>query len=356
MSKALAVYAGKSALAQIKQQGISQQQIKMLVGASGGPKWFVLAGLDRYLCGEFFKDRTNELYTLGSSAGAWRFACYGQDDRLAAINRLISGYSQLCYPKKASISQVSQQSQQLLSEVLGAEGAMQVVANPIIKSTIIVAKSLGLTSFEHKALQLPGLLSSAVANRFKRQYLNKFYQRMVFTNDSNQHSFAYDDGITSKVIALTAQNYQASLQATGAIPLIINGVKDIAGAGPGMYRDGGIIDYHFDQPFLPHRQASDLVLYPHFQNEFKPGWFDKYINNRYSAKQHFDNVVVLAPSQEFVRSLPYAKIPERTDFTEMSDSQRLKYWHLVISESYRLADEFADLVASNNPAEHIQLI
>ncbi|KGJ88770.1 hypothetical protein [Thalassotalea sp. ND16A] len=40
MTKALAVYAGPSALAQIKEQGLSQEQIQMMVGASGGPKWF----------------------------------------------------------------------------------------------------------------------------------------------------------------------------------------------------------------------------------------------------------------------------------------------------------------------------
>jgi hypothetical protein len=364
VSKALAVYAGHTALAQIQEQGISQEQIQMMIGASGGPKWFVLAGLDRYFCGDFFKDRTAPIYTLGSSAGAWRFACYAQQDPLAAINRLIHGYSHMSYPEKATIKQVSEQSEQLLTHILGSAKGTDIIQNPIFKSNIVVAKSLGLTRFEHKSLQLPGLLASAIGNRVKRQHLGKFYQRMVFSADVNNIPFDYNDGINTSVVAFEQKNYQLALQATGAIPLIINGVKDIPSAGAGMYRDGGIVDYHFDQQFLPAAQMpslaaqpqSGLVLYPHFYNEFKPGWFDKYIKGRVAAKQHFDNVVVLAPTAEFVARLTFGKIPDRKDFTQLSEAARIKYWQTVVSESERLADEFNELVHSSNPAQHIQLI
>ena len=359
MTKGLAVYAGKSALAHIKEHGLGQEQINMMVGASGGPKWFVLAGLDRFFCGDYFKGRTAPLYTLGSSAGAWRFSCYAQQQPLEAINRLIHGYSHMSYPEKATIAQITGQSEQLLSHILGENGVNEIVSNPIVQSTIIVAKSLGLTKFEHKALQLPGLLTSAVANRINRKHLGKYYQRAIFTSDPNNVPFDYDDGINSKVTPITVDNYQLALQATGAIPLVINGVKNIPNAGNGMFRDGGIIDYHFDQAFLTNANNQDkkgLVLYPHFYNEFKPGWFDKYIKHRFANKQNFDNVLVLAPSQEFVAKLPFGKIPDRKDFTELTEKERITYWQKVVSESERLAQEFFELVNSDNPADKINLI
>ncbi|TRX56360.1 patatin-like phospholipase family protein [Thalassomonas sp. M1454] len=356
MSKALAVFAGKSALAHIKQHGLGQEQIKMMVGASGGPKWFVLAGLDRYFCGDYFKDRTQPLYTLGSSAGAWRFACYAQKGPLEAINRLIHGYSHMSYPEKATIAQITEQSEQLLSHILGKNGVDEVVQNPIVKSTIIVAKSLGLTKFEHKAIQLPGLITSAIANRINRKNLGKYYQRAIFTSDTNNIPFDFNDGINSQVTEINASNYQLALQATGAIPLIINGVKNIPDAGTGMFRDGGIIDYHFDQPFLGGESAEGIVLYPHFYNEFKPGWFDKYVKHRFANKQHFDNVLVIAPTPEFVAKLPFAKIPDRKDFTQLTEKDRIAYWNIVVSESERLAQEFFELVNSDNPADKITLI
>ncbi|OUS30823.1 hypothetical protein A9Q98_03930 [Thalassotalea sp. 42_200_T64] len=368
MTKALAVYAGPSALAQIKEQGISQEQIKMMVGASGGPKWFVLAGLDRYFCGEFFKSRTSTLYTLGSSAGAWRFACYAQQNPLAAINRLIHAYSHLSYVLNADKDQVTRASEQMLNDVLAAQGAAEIATNPLIKSNIIVAKSTGLTRFEHTGLQLPGLIASAVGNRLQRKKLGNYYQRIIFTSEQSYIPFDYDDGIRSKVVSLTKQNVEQALQATGSIPLIINGVQDIKGAGKGMYRDGGIIDYHFDQRFLPERGASQqhqeikdtqqdgLVLYPHFYNEFKPGWFDKYIKHRFANKQHFDNTLVLTPTAEFVNKLPYGKIPDRKDFSQLTEAERIKYWQTVIAESERLAEEFDRLVGKNNVEQFIQPI
>lgn len=342
MSKALALYAGRTALAQIKEQGISQEQFKLMVGASGGPKWFVLAGLDRYFCGEFLKNRNKPIYTLGSSAGAWRFSCYAQQDPYAAINRLIDGYSHLVYPKDAKTKQVTEQSEWLLNHVLDADGRHQIVDNSVVKNTIIVAKSLGLTRFEPKLLQLPGLLASAMANKIDRRKLGQYYQRVIFSSEIDNIPFNYHDGINSKIVELKDENIEQVLLATGSIPLIINGVKDISGAGKGMYRDGGIIDYHFDQEFLP-SSKDGLVLYPHFYNEFKPGWFDKYVTDRFANKAHFDRTLVLAPTKEFVETLPFGKIPDRKDFTQLDDNQRIKYWQQVINASERLADEFDQL-------------
>ncbi|NMP15627.1 patatin-like phospholipase family protein [Thalassotalea sp. Y01] len=350
MSSSLTLYAGKTAYHTIKQYGLQPDLFTTLVGASGGPKWFVLAGLDRYFCGDFFKDRTTPLDTLGSSAGAWRFSCYAQNDKLAAINRLIDGYANLSYPKKANKQQVTAQSEQLLQHVLGQNGVNEIINNPNISNHIIVARSKGLSRHENPVLQLGGLLASAMANARSRKRLSKHYQRIIFSQNQSTAPFDYNDGIDSKQVALSADNTYDALLATGAIPLLIGGVRDISGAGPGMYRDGGIIDYHFDQRFLTRPVTVDgnpskegLVLYPHFHHKFKPGWFDKYVKHRYSNQEYFDNVLVLSPSQQFVSSLPYHKIPDRTDFKTLSEQQRIDYFLQVVAESSRLAAEFDDL-------------
>ena len=51
----LDIYAGPNALKRLNQNGFSQDQFDYMLGASGGPKWFVLAGLDRYIFSTFFK-------------------------------------------------------------------------------------------------------------------------------------------------------------------------------------------------------------------------------------------------------------------------------------------------------------
>ena len=59
--------------------------------------------------------------------------------------------------------------------------------------------------------------------------------------------------------------------------MVLSGVRDIAGAPPGVYRDGGVIDYHLD---LPAAVDDRLVLYLHFFDWLKPGWFDKSLSWR----------------------------------------------------------------------------
>ncbi|MBL4640120.1 MAG: hypothetical protein JKY57_06280 [Kordiimonadaceae bacterium] len=50
---------------------------------------------------------------------------------------------------------------------------------------------------------------------------------------------------------------------------------------------------------------------------------------------------MLAPSDDFVAGLPGGKIPDRNDFSRMSDEDRLKNWAVVISKSEKLAEEFS---------------
>jgi hypothetical protein len=131
--------------------------------------------------------------------------------------------------------------------------------------------------------------------------------------------------------------------ASGSIPLALNGVANIHGAGPGMYYDGGVTDYHFDIPF----SAKGLVLYPHFYSTITPGWFDKALKWRRGSPANFDNVIILCPSPEWVASLPFGKIPDRKDFVQLDDKTRIQYWAETMKRSSELADELHELVHGN---------
>ncbi len=63
----LDIYSGSNALKTIQEHGFKQELFTNFLGASGGPKWFTLFGLDKYLFGDFFKDRSNQLNLIGSS-------------------------------------------------------------------------------------------------------------------------------------------------------------------------------------------------------------------------------------------------------------------------------------------------
>ncbi len=53
----LEIYAGKNALKAIQEHGFKQELFTNFLGASGGPKWFILFGLDKVIFGDFFKNR-----------------------------------------------------------------------------------------------------------------------------------------------------------------------------------------------------------------------------------------------------------------------------------------------------------
>ena len=228
----------------------------------------------------------------------------------------------------------------LLDYVLGENGCEEIINNPIIKAHFIVAKCKGLTQYEVKPLQITGLIASASANVIKRRWLENFYQRYLFSTPNSSLKVNDPNNMLSYSVPLTVKNLPQALMASGSIPIVIEGVKNIDGAPRGMYRDGGIIDYHFDLTFGPQK---GLVLYPHFYSKPIPGWFDKSLKKRLPHASSYDDVVMLVPSDEFVASLPYGKIPDRKDFEVMPASKRIEYWQTVITQSDRLGQAFKDM-------------
>ena len=142
-------------------------------------------------------------------------------------------------------------------------------------------------------------------------------------------------------VILRDRNLLDAIVATGAIPLVLNGVRDIAGAAHGIYRDGGVIDYHLD---LPHSNDDRLAFYPHFLDRIVPGWFDKKLTWRRPDPAHVDRTILISPSNEFVAGLPNNKIPDRSDFERFAPAERMKLWRQVVAECRRLADELHDVL------------
>ena len=333
-SSVLRVLAGPTALAHIQQHGLRQADIKVMVGASGGPKWFSLFGLDQYLFGEFFAGRTAPLHILGSSAGAWRFACFAQANPVAASQRFCRAYSHICYPPDADAQQISDISASIIDDVFpSAEYLQQVLDNRYIKLNLVVAKARRLSSARSRLLQAGGLTLAAGANLLSRNNLRHFYQRVLFYVPGDTSPFHYAGVLPTQHVELTLDNLRQAVLASGTIPMVLNPVENIAGAGKGLYYDGGVTDYHFDLPF----SDNGLVLYPHFYSHLTPGWFDKALKWRRASPAHLHNVVLLCPSEQWVKSLPFGKIPDRTDF-KLPDKVRIAYWQEVIARSEQLAE------------------
>ncbi|MDT8427528.1 MAG: patatin-like phospholipase family protein [Pseudomonadales bacterium] len=346
----VSLYAGPTAARHIRAHGFRQQDFTTLVGASGGPKWFVLYGLDRFLSAEFFAGRTQPLELFGSSAGAWRLACMAHPEPVKAITALALNYSRQCYSAQPSLAEISTEAEGLLTRMIGEASLDFLTEHPVFSLRIFADRCRGLLQSEHSLLLGSGLALCGAANLVSRKTLPWFFERTVFHGGSAELKKANFLDMPTQFVRLRSGNLKAALMASGSIPLVMRGVTGIEAAA-GVYRDGGMTDYHFNLPF--HRQKG-LVLYPHFYPQVIPGWFDKSLPWRRADQSHFDNVLMVVPSAEFVRRLPYGKIPDRKDFQRMDDESRLKYWRQVLHESERLADEFAALIADGSGVDRLQ--
>lgn len=332
----LRVLAGPTARQHIHQHGLNADDIKVMVGASGGPKWFCLFGLDQYLFADFFRGRSQPLHVLGSSAGAWRFACFAQANPAAASARFSQAYATIRYPANATRRQITDISATVIDDVFPRqENLDQVMANPVVKLNLVVARARRLTSARSKLLQVGSLTLAASANLLHPRHLQHFFQRILFHLPDTPAPFHGSGIFPTEHVAFSPANLRQAVLASGSIPMVLDPVIDIEGAGQGLYYDGGVTDYHFDLPFTD----DGLVLYPHFYPHLTPGWFDKALKWRKANPAHLHNVVLLCPSNSWIQSLPFGKIPDRTDF-KLPDNVRISYWQQVLERSEELAHAF----------------
>ncbi len=349
----LAVYVGKNAAREIAAHGWEPDLFSLLLGASGGPKFFALSQLDRYLFGTYLAQRKQPITALGSSVGAWRHGCLGQADPAAAVARLEHSYLHQAYSAKPDVSEISQRSAETLQHMLGRSGAGEIIDNTRVHSHIVTARGRGITASGKAPLLGTGMGVAALTNAASRTLLRTWFQRVVFHSGTQPQEVLPLEGFATDYTGLTQDNLDVALIASGAIPFVLEGQRDIAGAPPGKYWDGGIIDYHFD---LARFKGKGLILYPHFRADLTAGWFDKFLPWRRQQPHGLDDLVMLCPSDNFIADLPFRKIPDRKDFSRLDHDSRVAYWSEVIQRCAGLPAAFQRLQRQANPLAGVHLL
>jgi Patatin-like phospholipase len=350
---ALQFRAGPAAYADIKKRGFAIERIGTLAGASGGAKWLVLSQLDRVLVERVLPALAGPVHLVGSSIGAWRFACYAQAEPLAAIERFERAYLEQSYSEKPDSDEITRKSEAILDEMLGRNGAAEAVAHPQCRLHIMTVLCGRLTASDRRWRLASGLLLAAAANLVSRPALGRFFTRALFFDQRDLPPFYNAGGFPLAHVPLTAANLSKAVLASGAIPLVLNGVRDIPGAPAGTYRDGGVIDYHLD---LPLSDPDRLTLFPHFFGRLVPGWFDKRLPYRRHSHEALDRTVLMCPSPEFIARLPHGKVPDRHDFVNFPPAERERNWRTVVAACRELADDLQDVLEHDRLAARLQVM
>lgn len=350
-SYSLTFRAGAGALRSVRTEGFDIGSVGTIAGASGGAKWLVLSQLDRAILGNLVPGMTRPVHLIGSSIGSWRFACYAQKNPIAAIERFETAYLEQTYSEKPDIHEITAKSREILSLLLGETGVDEILANPLFRTHVMAVRSRHVTAFENRGLLAAGLVAAAMLNAISRNTLGLFFERALFFDSRDVPPFFDLPGFPIQRIELSAENLRDAVVATGSIPLVLSGVRDIHGARHGVYRDGGVIDYHLD---LPHSSRERLTLFPHFYDRIVPGWFDKKLKWRKPHPGNVDRTILISPSAEFVAKLPNAKIPDRSDFLNYTPKERVKAWKKCVAACAELADEFNEVMATDQLAARLQ--
>ena len=350
-SNALLFKAGPGAFKDIRERGFAEERIGTIAGASGGAKWLVLSQVDRVIIERILPKLDGPVHLIGSSIGSWRHACYAQSDPQAAIDRFESAYLEQSYSPNPDINEISAKGREILDHVFGDAGTAEIVSHPVLRSHIMTVRSGFLTSSDSRLQLSLGLTVSAVANFVSRRALGAFFSRALFYDARDLPPFFDIDDFPLHRIALSEENLVDAVAASGSVPLVMSGVENINGAPDGVYRDGGVIDYHLD---LPLTEPDRLTLFPHFFERLIPGWFDKKLTWRKPQPKHVDRTILICPSEEFVSRLPNAKIPDRTDFVQMTQDQRMRSWREAVAACRELADDLAEVLDNGRLAARLQ--
>ncbi len=346
MGEMLTFIAGKRAAQIIRAEGLNPDRISVLVGAAGGAKSLVLGGIDRALVKYFFKKRKKPLFVLGSSIGTWRFAALSQNNQVDALDRFEKAYMSQIYATKPTPHQVMLESQRILNDYLGDSRAREILRHPYVRLNVLSVRSRNLFASDSFPSLAAGMALATMGNVISRSALALFFERTLFYDPRDIPPFFNMKGFHINRVPLSPENIKPAIMASGSIPLVMEGMQKIPGAPPGLYRDGGMIDYHPSLPFDP--DMDHIVLYPHYSDQIIPGWLDKHLSWRRSGKDIMSNVLVVCPSKGFVSRMPYGKIPDRNDFKRFlgRDKERLAYWNTAVAEGRKLGDEFMNAVES----------
>lgn len=362
--QALQFHAGPKALARIRSDGLRAQDVAVIPAAAGGPKGLIFQALDQWVFGDWLPSAPRERMLIGSSIGAWRMAAACQRDPVAALARLGQLYAgQRYHSLKPSQADIDGVVRRLLRDFVGGHED-DILRHPHHRLHVVVARGRGaLAAPLHRRAELTGFIVAALRNATGRSSLRHALERVILMDARASRAWLQPpfDKFATHIAPLSAANLQEALLASGTLPLLMPAVTKLAGAPHGHYWDGGLVDYHLAWPYDRLAPVGDIVFYPHFNQHIVPGWLDKSMPWRRTARgphrAWLDNMLIVSPTPAFLATLPRAKLPDRTDFQHygLDHDARVRAWCHAIGEGGRLQEALTEFVARPDPQRILPL-
>lgn len=350
------VKAGQRAYDRIRDGGFSLDSIGTYVGPAGGPRWLVGSGFDLTLLEEGLLGRKRPVWLVGASAGAWRFAAWLQPEAAKSYRRLMESYITATYGRNDTPETILESLAAIVNGYIEDDALPFALADKKYRLAIMTCRMKRLTACDGSLLQKAGFVLGFLANALHPSLIYRFAERIVFFSGPKPPDFCFREGFRGRFIPLSEINFKSAVIASGAIPIAVAGVKDIFGAPDGVYRDGGLLDYHINQDYTT--RSDELTLFFHHQERIIPGWMDKRFKRRRPSEAALDSVVMVHPSESFVAGLPDGRIPDRGDFKRFIDdpAARVENWRRTVERAAPLGEAFLELIAGGRLRDVVENI
>jgi hypothetical protein len=347
--------AGPAILDMIRQEGLKPEKIRVFTGPAGGPKWFVSVGFDRALIKTSFLGRGgNRVLLAGASAGAWRCLAMACRNPMSAYENLRIAYSRNIFTVSDTPLTVRAALERNVRDFIEEPDVSYILEHPVYNLAIHTVRGRGPAASGNRAIEGSALLVAALMNAVSPVGMKAFFERVMFFCAQEAPSFV--ESFRGATVRLNMENLRMAALATGSLPYVVSGVQNIPGAPPGVYRDGGLMDYQLNQDYDP--PQGTVTLFFHYQERVVPGWFDKLLRWRKPPKGSLSRVLQVYPGADFVKMLPDGRLPDRNDFAIFVNdpAERIRRWDEVSRLSEILGEEFLEAVDSNRIRELVRPI
>ncbi|MCX5854532.1 MAG: hypothetical protein NTZ24_08200 [Deltaproteobacteria bacterium] len=340
------IKAGKLACEVIQDGGFHFDRVTTYFAPATGPRWLAATGFDLTLLKSGLLGHLRPVTLIGASAGAWRFAAWVQPEPEKSYRTLMDAYITTSYKRTETPATILKSMRDIMNTYLEDDALPFALTNKKYRLAVITARAKNLVSSETKWVQQIGLGICFLLNAVNRSQLYHFAERVVFYNGPKPPHFCLRPDFRGRFIPLTEINFKHAVMASGAIPVVIAGVRNIYGAPTGVYRDGGLLDYHLTHHYAP--KDDDITLFFNHQERIVPGWLDKKLSYRRPPDHILDNVLMVYPSEDFIARMPGGKVPDRGDFKTFIDhpATRIENWRQSVQLAEPLGEQFLELVES----------
>jgi hypothetical protein len=348
------IKAGRLAYKMIRDGGFTLDTIATYFGPAGGPRWLVSSGFDLTLLKKGLLGRKKPLWLVGASAGAWRFAAWLQPEAEKSYLAFMNAYITAIYKRGDSPRIILKKLVEIVDSYIEEDGLPFALSNKQYRLAILTTRMKNIAISDSSWSQKAGFLLIFLANALNPSFVHRFAERVVFYYGPKPPDFCFQKEFRGRFFPLNPINFKSAVLASGAIPLVVAGVRNIFGAPDGIYRDGGLIDYNISQDYRT--KNIGLTLFFHHQERVIPGWMDKNFKKRRPSDALLESVLMVYPSEEFVKKLPDGRIPDRSDFDTFIDDPktRIANWRKTTELAAPLGEEFLELVESNKMKDLIE--